>query len=466
MKQIKFSPELVPLIKNGSKTCTWRLWDDKDLQEGDEVIFIQRPELTPFAIAELTKVTNKKFGELGEEDYIGHEKYDDPYKVCSDYYHREVVYDTPLTVVQFVIKKWIVDVGIMQKTRWSGKYFLYFVVVSVGVLGIMQWLLQSRSCSSIFVGGCGIGDGILFLLMMIFLGVLLIVGTVGTVVGKKLNIKPIKVYAGAWIIALGLFFSYFLILPGIMDSVGKLKINLLAKPSEAPSEILNLGDYLMYHPVSLKVGSTATIVDIVDLRGQIKKRVDIDQWLNNYTYNYELSPNGEYLAYVNQTGFYIKKVGAPEKTVEVGKGLYVVKYKWSGESDQIIFWDNREEMAGSKQVVKKYDLATGSIYLTDKGEAAENYSPNREFFYKLKLSELNKYSGYAFQYKMEVYRNSGEFVGSSDRVGDERDPVWSRDSRFIAYSNENDGIYIFDVKESKEYKVSRENARNVRWYYE
>lgn len=107
MKEIKFAAELVPLIKDGSKTCTWRLWDDKDLHEGDTVMFIKRPELLPFAVAQLTKVSNKKFNEAGEDDFAGHEDYEDPYKKYSEYYNRKIERDTPLTVVHFKILKWV-----------------------------------------------------------------------------------------------------------------------------------------------------------------------------------------------------------------------------------------------------------------------------------------------------------------------------------------------------------------------
>lgn len=39
MKQIKFANDLVSKILEGSKTATWRLFDDKALQIGDQLEF-------------------------------------------------------------------------------------------------------------------------------------------------------------------------------------------------------------------------------------------------------------------------------------------------------------------------------------------------------------------------------------------------------------------------------------------
>lgn len=97
----------MPLIKDGSKTCTWRLWDDKELKTGDVVEFVKRPELEVFAIARLVNVITKRFADADEKDNEGHEKYpSNPYEVYSKYYNREVAPDTPLTVVHFEIERW------------------------------------------------------------------------------------------------------------------------------------------------------------------------------------------------------------------------------------------------------------------------------------------------------------------------------------------------------------------------
>ncbi len=39
MKTLNFSDKLVPLVLSGAKTATWRLFDDKNLAIGDELIF-------------------------------------------------------------------------------------------------------------------------------------------------------------------------------------------------------------------------------------------------------------------------------------------------------------------------------------------------------------------------------------------------------------------------------------------
>jgi hypothetical protein len=57
MKTLKFAANLVPLILSGEKTSTWRLFDDKDLQVGDELEFINKNTNTTFASANSSLAT-------------------------------------------------------------------------------------------------------------------------------------------------------------------------------------------------------------------------------------------------------------------------------------------------------------------------------------------------------------------------------------------------------------------------
>ncbi len=110
MKTLKFSKDLVELVKNGSKTSTWRLFDDKNIKVDDLVTLIKRPELTPFAEAKVTKVLTKPFQELTNKDKDGHEKFyseEQMYKTYSDYYKQEVNPDTEVKIIRFKILKFL-----------------------------------------------------------------------------------------------------------------------------------------------------------------------------------------------------------------------------------------------------------------------------------------------------------------------------------------------------------------------
>ena len=110
MKTLKFSPELVELVKNGSKTTTWRIFDDKDLQTGDFVTFIKRPELTPFAEAKITNVVTKPIKNLTDQDKEGHEDVgtqEAMYQTYSKYYNREVNPDTEVKIIKFEVLKFL-----------------------------------------------------------------------------------------------------------------------------------------------------------------------------------------------------------------------------------------------------------------------------------------------------------------------------------------------------------------------
>ena len=68
MKTLKFAPNLVDKILSGQKTSTWRLFDDKDLQKGDELIFINKETGKEFGTATITSLKIKTLGSLTDAD--------------------------------------------------------------------------------------------------------------------------------------------------------------------------------------------------------------------------------------------------------------------------------------------------------------------------------------------------------------------------------------------------------------
>ncbi|OYV63676.1 MAG: hypothetical protein B7X03_00755 [Parcubacteria group bacterium 21-58-10] len=72
MKTLKFAPHLVEKIISGEKTITWRLFDDKDLQEGDDLIFVNKETGEQFGTATITSLKIKTLGTLEADDWMGH----------------------------------------------------------------------------------------------------------------------------------------------------------------------------------------------------------------------------------------------------------------------------------------------------------------------------------------------------------------------------------------------------------
>lgn len=106
MKMIKFTPPLTELIKKGKKTTTFRLFDDKDLARGDEVVLATRngEKVTAFARAKLVEVNKKLLKDLDEDDYIGHEpKVNNSISDYKVYYGDKVTEDTEVKVIRFEI---------------------------------------------------------------------------------------------------------------------------------------------------------------------------------------------------------------------------------------------------------------------------------------------------------------------------------------------------------------------------
>ncbi len=110
MKTLKFSPNLVELICNGTKTTTWRLFDDKNIQQGDDITLIKRPELEPFAEAKVLSVVTKPISNINKEDKAGHVEVgtaEEMYKMYETYYKRPITPDTEIKVIKFEITRFI-----------------------------------------------------------------------------------------------------------------------------------------------------------------------------------------------------------------------------------------------------------------------------------------------------------------------------------------------------------------------
>jgi len=106
-KTIKFRPDLAKLILDGKKDATWRLFDDKNLSEGNEVDLINWETKEKFSEAILTKVWEKKMSKLVESDFDGHEKFsseEEMYKTYRTYYGDKVGPDTVVKIIRFKLK--------------------------------------------------------------------------------------------------------------------------------------------------------------------------------------------------------------------------------------------------------------------------------------------------------------------------------------------------------------------------
>lgn len=104
MKTLKFKEKLSKLILSGEKTTTWRLFDDKDLQVGDEVSFLVKETLEEFAKVRLIEVKENVFGNLTADDFDGHEKYsssEEMYQIFSKFYQRDVDKNSPVKIIKF-----------------------------------------------------------------------------------------------------------------------------------------------------------------------------------------------------------------------------------------------------------------------------------------------------------------------------------------------------------------------------
>jgi hypothetical protein len=109
-KSIKFAPNLVPLIKNGTKTLTYRIGDKYEYLEVGDIVMVQgggERDGDVFAEIEITKKYHITFGKLSHESE-GHEKYGSKQEMrdtFKKYYKIDIEDDQDILVLGFKVNK-------------------------------------------------------------------------------------------------------------------------------------------------------------------------------------------------------------------------------------------------------------------------------------------------------------------------------------------------------------------------
>lgn len=120
MKTLKFRPHLVKEILEGRKTATWRLFDNKDLQVGDQVILQNWEAGNDFARAEIINIKEMELGELGAKDKVKEKiqpflltvtPINNPMQPCKE--HLDIWYRIPTDGSEFNV-----DPKEFHGTRW------------------------------------------------------------------------------------------------------------------------------------------------------------------------------------------------------------------------------------------------------------------------------------------------------------------------------------------------------------
>ena len=104
MKTLKFKDFKSKWILEGIKTATMRLFDDKDLQVGDELELVNSDDGKVFSKAIITEITYKTLGEVDDIDLDGHEKWNNKEEMVESlrkYYSNGVGLDTPVKIIRF-----------------------------------------------------------------------------------------------------------------------------------------------------------------------------------------------------------------------------------------------------------------------------------------------------------------------------------------------------------------------------
>lgn len=96
------------MVLSGEKFVTWRLFDDKDLAVGDDLVFINSDTGEEFGTAIILEVREKSLKDINEDDFVGHEKFESHeamFQTCVNYYGDKVTPETIVKIIRFDFKQ-------------------------------------------------------------------------------------------------------------------------------------------------------------------------------------------------------------------------------------------------------------------------------------------------------------------------------------------------------------------------
>jgi ribonuclease HI len=112
MKQLKFNHNFAQLIRQGKKTATFRMYDDKDLSVDDQVELLDKtyPDRSatwkPIGVARIDSIVEKRLSAITEADLCDGEQYSDHEEMLAvyrRYYGEQVTADIPVKVIRFTL---------------------------------------------------------------------------------------------------------------------------------------------------------------------------------------------------------------------------------------------------------------------------------------------------------------------------------------------------------------------------
>lgn len=112
MKTLKLDHELAELVRQGIKTSTWRIFDDKNITVGDDIELIDKVDpydkSTWQAIpAIVVKVIEKSLEDISGSDFDGHEPFESSKAMLTayrKYYGPKVTMETTVKMIYFQLK--------------------------------------------------------------------------------------------------------------------------------------------------------------------------------------------------------------------------------------------------------------------------------------------------------------------------------------------------------------------------
>lgn len=132
MKALKFSPQQSREILAGKRTSSWRMFDEKDLQSGDEILILSDTSKEPIGSGSITKVRTKTLLSTTPEERAA-QGFDDEQRMLDtlrDQFGHKVDWDTEVKIVSFAFLAAPEPRGRWHLRFWVGVLILLLAYVA------------------------------------------------------------------------------------------------------------------------------------------------------------------------------------------------------------------------------------------------------------------------------------------------------------------------------------------------
>lgn len=356
--------------------------------------------------------------------------------------------------------------------------------------------LQDPGCG-FFIGLCALYPVFVIYFTVSAFIIMTVITSIGYIIGKAKRWSFTKTYVTSIFTGI-LILVLYINARNIENFINDTRWSIVRKYEAPPYAKEYLPGYL-YHILVKPVGAESKNIQyhvtgfntylVIDLHGNVLRKIDLAPYLGDLgdILNYEFSPTGDMISYIGyeelpnnrtQSVLMIRNINT-DNIIRVGPVCGVI-HKWNGTGTKLAFNDCQDRDNNNEEIHRKayFDFASnrvvkgelGSFWMWSGDETLLDspsdviVSPNGAF--RAREGQPTREGSFTGEFNQQVVieDSSGNTIFSTERSSDYQPILWSPDGTYLLYGNRRDGLYVFDTKTMRDYKVADIDPLDFSWF--